>query len=474
MSLPSPFSDPSESLSGASLSGAAPENPSPLSVSQLNRAARRLLETEFHLCRVAGEISSLTHAASGHIYFSLKDEAAQVRCTFFRSRAQLLGWRLENGQNVVVQARLTLYEARGDFQLNIENVRRAGQGDLYERFLRLKQKLEQEGLFDPARKRSLPPFPRSIGIVTSPQAAALSDVLTTLSRRAPQTRVVLYPTPVQGEGAGASIAAAILRASARAGTDGCEALIVCRGGGSIEDLWSFNDEAVARAIRASSIPVISGVGHETDVTLADFAADCRASTPTAAAEIAAPERAAVLRRLESLEHVLRERFSRQCSDRAQRLDYLHSRLKHPAARIGENQRAAAALGRRLALAWRQRLGGDALRLQDQFLRLRHARPDSKRRAERLEAFAPRLAAALHRDLQQREAILDRLGAGLEHLNPEAVLKRGFAVVRDSEGRITRDAATLIPGAAITLRLARGGADASIISSWSEEGEKNQK
>ncbi|MGH8705487.1 MAG: exodeoxyribonuclease VII large subunit, partial [Burkholderiales bacterium] len=259
-----------------------------VSVSQLVRSARDLLERRFPLQWVAGEISSLRPAASGHLYFVLKDEAAQVDCIMFRGRAALLDWEPMEGLRVEVRALVTLYEPRGRFQLNVEAMRRAGLGPLYERFLKLKEKLEREGLFDPAAKRAVPPHPKRIGVVTSLAAAALRDVLTTLARRNPSIPVIVYPAPVQGEGAAARIAGMIASANSRAE---CDVLLLVRGGGSIEDLWQFNEEALARAIRASRIPVVVGVGHETDFTIADFSADRRAPTPTAAAELVSPPRA---------------------------------------------------------------------------------------------------------------------------------------------------------------------------------------
>src|SRR3954471_5081267 len=265
----------------------APSRSEVLSVSALARNVRYLLEHRYPLLWVAGEISNLTPARSGHLYFSLKDELAQVRCVMFRSRNQALGWSPREGMKVEVQALLTLYEARGEFQLNVEGMRRAGVGALFEAFLRLRDKLEKEGLFEAAAKRDLPRFPRAIGIVTSLQAAALHDVLTTLARRNAALPVIVYPVPVQGEGAAERIAAAVRLAGSRRD---CDVLIVCRGGGSIEDLWAFNDERVARAIRACAIPVVTGIGHEIDFTIADFAADRRAATPTAAAELASPAR----------------------------------------------------------------------------------------------------------------------------------------------------------------------------------------
>ena len=300
-----------------------------ISVSSLNRLARQRLESAFPLCWVSGEISNLTVAASGHAYFSLKDPQAQVRCVMFRNKAQTLGFRLENGLQVEARVLVSLYEPRGDFQLNVEGMRRAGQGDLYERFLRLKAKLEAEGLFAAERKRPLPAHPRTLGIVTSPQAAALRDVLTTLARRAPHVKVVLYPTLVQGEEAPRQIAAAIETAASRRE---CQVLLVVRGGGSIEDLWAFNEETVARAVAASPIPVISGVGHETDFTIADFVADRRAPTPTAAAEMASPNRLDLLHRLHGLENRLARRLTQTLEQRMQQLDYLARRLIHPGER----------------------------------------------------------------------------------------------------------------------------------------------
>lgn len=259
----------------------SPGGPAVLSVSQLLRSARDMLERRFPLQWIAGEVSNLRPAASGHLYFTIKDESAQVDCVMFKSRAAVLDWEPADGLRVEVRALVTLYEPRGRFQLNVEGMRRAGLGPLYERFLKLKDKLEREGLFDADAKRPIPEHPAQIGVVTSLAAAALRDVLTTLRRRNPSIPVVVYPAPVQGEGAAAKLVQAFAAANARAE---CDVLLLVRGGGSIEDLWQFNEESLARAIRASAIPVVVGVGHETDFTIADFAADARAPTPTAAAE----------------------------------------------------------------------------------------------------------------------------------------------------------------------------------------------
>ncbi|HET7404098.1 MAG TPA: exodeoxyribonuclease VII large subunit, partial [Usitatibacter sp.] len=265
--------------------------PAPVvSVTELNRRVRALLENQFEMLWVAGELSNVKLAGSGHWYFCLKDPGAQIECAMFRTRAQFLDFRPQDGMQVEVRARVTLYEPRGNYQLVVEEVRKAGLGALFEAFEKLKARLQAEGLFEPARKKPIPAFPRAIGIVTSPGAAALRDVLTTLARRARMTPVIVYPAQVQGEGAAAQVVRAIEAANARRE---CDVLIVCRGGGSLEDLWTFNEESVARAIAASGLPVVSGVGHETDFSIADFVADLRAPTPTAAAVAASADREAL-------------------------------------------------------------------------------------------------------------------------------------------------------------------------------------
>ncbi|MEO8598649.1 MAG: exodeoxyribonuclease VII large subunit, partial [bacterium] len=320
-----------------------------LSVTELNQAVARMLERGFPLTWVAGEISNFTRAASGHWYFTLKDSAAQVRAVMFRGRAQYADFIPKDGDRVELRTLVTLYAPRGDYQLNVEAIRRAGLGNLFEAFLRLKEKLELEGLFDPGRKRRLPAFAKTIGIVTSPQAAALRDILTTLQRRAPHVEIILYPTPVQGEGAAAKISHAIRLASNRGD---CDVLLLCRGGGSIEDLWSFNDEAVARAIVDCNMPVIAGVGHETDFTIADFAADLRAPTPTAAAELAVTPRADWLAIVMTQADALQRAIQRQLSERGQTLDWLSHRLQSPKTTIARERLQLQALGNRLHLATR--------------------------------------------------------------------------------------------------------------------------
>jgi exodeoxyribonuclease VII large subunit len=340
-------------------------------VSALNQAVARLLERSFPLTWISGEVSNFTRASSGHWYFTLKDDAAQVRAVMFRGRAQYASFVPREGDKVEVRALVTLYGARGDYQINVEAIRRAGVGSLFEAFLRLKEKLEAAGLFHPERKRPLPLFPRTVGIVTSPQAAALRDVLTALQRRA-HVNVVLYPTPVQGQGAGEKIAAAIDTASLR---NDCDVLIVCRGGGSIEDLWSFNDEDVAYAVANCRMPVISGVGHETDFTICDFAADLRAATPTAAAELAVTPRADWMAELRSHVIDLRRAMRRTGSEAAQTLDNYSHRLLSPAAQIRQQRLKLQALASTLTHANRAPLAQARYQMQRLSDRLAALKPD---------------------------------------------------------------------------------------------------
>lgn len=424
----------------------------PLTVSALNRAVARLLEQSFPLVRVQGEVANLTRAASGHWYFVLKDDQAQVRCVMFRSRNQLLNWTPRDGDEVELSGVVSLYEPRGEFQLTIESMRRAGQGRLFEEFVRLKAKLAAEGLFATEAKRALPDVPRRVGIVTSLQAAALRDVLTCLARRAPYVAVIVYPVPVQGAGAGQRIAAMLRTVSNRAEVD---VVLLVRGGGSIEDLWAFNEEAVARAIRASTLPVVVGVGHESDITIADFAADLRAPTPTAAAEVVAPSRDALLGevagRLQPLKRCLVHHLQRA----AQRLDYAQRTLATPRAPLAALDARVGSLHAHLQAAANRALADRRLvlgRQRETLLRLRL----TAGRGAPAAAFG-RLVTLV---VQRRHAAAMRLaalGARLDALDPHAVLKRGYAMAVSAEGAIVTDAGRLSPGDALTLRFARGGA-----------------
>lgn len=429
-----------------------------ISVSSLNRMARDLLESGLPPLWIGGEISNLTLAASGHAYFSLKDAGAQVRCVMFRNRLAALGFRLQEGMQVELRGTVTLYEARGDYQINVDSMRSAGLGRLYEAYERLKAQLEREGLFDNRRKQALPANPRRVGIVTSPAAAALRDVVTTLRRRMPSIDVVLYPCQVQGQTAAQQIAAAIAAANRRQEVD---LLIVCRGGGSIEDLWAFNEEAVARAIAASTLPVVSGVGHETDFTIADFVADRRAPTPTAAAEMVSPSREAMQQQLDLTRRHLERALGRLLTDKMQRLDYLGRRLQHPGEKLRRQQQALANLQGRLQRSLQQGLQRRQWRVASLQQRLTMQRPDIARQQQRLQHAGQVLRAATHQQLGLATLALGKLEATLLAMNPEAVLARGYAIVQHADGRVVRSPAELQHGEQVQIQLAEGRTAARI-------------
>ncbi len=441
---------------------ASPADPAPLApvlpVSLLVSSARLLVERHLGLAWISGEISGFTRAASGHCYFMLKDAQAQVRCVLFRHKAQLLEVVLRDGAAVEVRATPTIYEARGEFQLNVETVRVGGLGALYERFARLKARLEDAGWFRPERKRALPVFPRALGIVTSLRAAALRDVLTTLERRSPGLAIVLYPATVQGAGAAAEIAAAIAAANTHGAVD---VLIVCRGGGSIEDLWAFNEEDVARAVFESRIPIVSGVGHETDFTICDFVADARAPTPTAAAALAAPDHTALRRHAQAVGARWQHALARVLELRMQRIDLVSRRLVHPAARLARQAAGLTALGDRLARAAALAQGSRQRELAGRaqaIVRALRAPPPGRTRLDRgrerwQRATAERIATSAQR--------IDACAQSLRHLNPQGVLDRGYSIVTDQAGVVVQDAARLTIGERLHARFARGEADTKV-------------
>jgi len=424
------------------------------SVRELNIAVKQLLENSLPLLWVRGEISNFVCAASGHWYFSLKDEQAQARCVMFRHKSQYLDWQPKNGIQVEVLALPTLYEARGEFQLTLEQMRPAGLGALYEAFERLKKKLDAEGLFDVARKRELPSLPAQIGIVTSPQAAALRDVLTTLARRMSAIPVVLYPAPVQGEGAAQKIAHAIRLANERAE---CDVLIVCRGGGSIEDLWAFNEEVVARAIAASAIPVVSGVGHETDFTIADFVADERAPTPTAAAQRVVPDRDALLRSLRDMSQHLQRAQRNRLQNAMQSLDYLQRRLVHPEQQLQNKARQLGQLQQRMQRAFEYCRQQQHWRWQALAQRLHAASSDFARLQDRQNNLAERLLKAMRAAQAQRWVRMENAAQNLALLNPQQVLARGYSLVQDTTGSVVSDAGLLSIGSELRITFAKGWA-----------------
>ncbi|MFM0260797.1 exodeoxyribonuclease VII large subunit [Paraburkholderia sediminicola] len=448
MNPESPFSSP-----------ATPGGEVVVPVSALNRAIGTMLERSFPLVWVSGEVSNFTRAASGHWYFSIKDAQAQMRCVMFRGRAQYAEFTPREGDRIEVRALVTMYEPRGELQLNVEAVRRTGQGRLYEAFLRLKAQLEAEGLFAAERKRALPAHPRAIGIVTSLQAAALRDVLTTLSRRAPHIPVIVYPAPVQGVGASAKVAAMVDAANARREVD---VLIVCRGGGSIEDLWAFNEEVLARAIAESAMPVVSGVGHETDFTIADFAADVRAPTPTGAAELVSPQRVLLLRELDHRHATLARGFGRMMERRTQQLDWLARRLVSPAERLARQRTHLQQLSVRLASAGARPVRDARARFSLLQMRWQRWRPDLAAHQAKLGMLSQRLDAALLRQHERQSARIGTLAARLEVLSPQRTLERGYAAVLDAQsGRAVRAPSSLKPGRRLTVHLAEGAADITL-------------
>ena len=415
---------------------------SPWGVAALLVATADALAARFGAVAVRGELSGFSRAASGHCYFSLKDSdgaPALLRCAMFRRAALLVDFAPADGQQVELRGRLGVYDARGELQLVVEAMQRVGSGALYEEFLRRRARLAAEGLFDPARKRPLPVFPRVLGIVTSTAAAALRDVLSTLQRRSPQVRVLIYPSPVQGVDAPAALVAALQLAGQRREVD---AVLLVRGGGSLEDLWAFNDERVVRAVAACPVPVVCGVGHETDITLADLAADLRAATPTAAAELAAPMQTEALAQLAAAAATLQRVLQRRLQTQAQRLDTAVLRLGQPARRVLAQQQGLDGLARRLGQGLRavQVRHGDQLgRLGLQLQRAVQVR--LQREPLRLEAAAQRLAAQ----------------------DPARVLKRGYAWVESMDGRPVLGVGSLRPGQAVRAVWADGRAIAEVLA-----------
>ena len=416
-------------------------------VGALCRAIADTLDARFNPVAVRGEISGFSRAASGHCYFTLKDGAGQIRCAMFRRAASLLERIPREGDLVEVRGRLGVYEARGDLQLIVESLQQMGAGALFEQFLRLKATLEAQGLFDAARKRPVPALPRGIGLVTSLGAAALHDVVTALARRVPHVPVVLSPAAVQGAGAPAELACALERLYGLAhgpGSGGVaiDAILLVRGGGSIEDLWAFNDEALARVIARSPVPVVSGVGHETDFCIADFVADLRAPTPTAAAELVAQPRELWLQALQRWQERMQEAVAGALDVRAQRLDQVGERLGRPSARLALQRMLVQAQSQRLHQALRSHLTRQSRALQER----EHSLPVQMRRG-----------------LERHQARLERAGLRLELLDPTVVLQRGYAWLSDDAGRTVQDAAQVRPGQALHAKLSRGQLEIQVMA-----------
>ncbi len=447
-------------ISSELTSAPAPAMGTPLSVSALNAMTRALLESNLSMLWISGEVSNFIRAASGHCYFVLKDANAQVRCTLFRHRLQYLDVMPSNGDQVEVRALPSLYEARGEFQLNIDYLRRGGIGRLFEAFEQLKKKLEARGLFTPAHKRPMPLFARKIGLVTSPSGAALRDVLATLRRRMSGMEIILYPTLVQGAGAAENIARAMGLASSRGE---CDVLILCRGGGSIEDLWAFNEEVVAHAIYDCAVPVVSGVGHETDFTIADFVADLRAPTPTAAAELVSPNRADWLRRVHGLSGHLQRHMGKQLEDRMQRIDFLGRRLVHPGERLRLQTHGLMSLRDRLRRAWAREMDRTHWGLSSALRRWSAASPDLRHATLNVVRIATEMSSASVKRVEALKARLDILEGKLDSLSPRSVLQRGYSIIWDESGRAVQSSDQLGIGSAVSLQFARGQATATVTS-----------
>jgi len=424
-------------------------------ISRLNREARALLEGHFPLMWIEGEISNFSRPASGHLYFTLKDPFAQVRCAMFRMRGMHLTFRPADGMQVLVRARLSLYEPRGDYQLIVEQMEESGDGALRRAFEQLKQRLMAEGLFESGRKRPLPALPRCIGVVTSPTGAAIHDILTVLRRRFPAIPVIIYPVPVQGAGAAAQIAAMINRAGQRAD---CDVLIVGRGGGSLEDLWPFNEEVVARAIVSSPIPVVSAVGHEVDVTIADFAADQRAPTPSAAAEMIVPDRQEWVLRSERLQGRLAQAMRHQLRHRQQTVEHLAKRIRHPGRRLLDIAQRLDELEGRLTNANRVLLRHHAAHLAHLTARLHNRTPllQLQRLADRHAELNGRLQRSTKLRLERSTQQLASMASQLDAVSPLATLARGYAIVeRFPDGGVVRRYSDVSSGDRVSARLGQG-------------------
>jgi exodeoxyribonuclease VII large subunit len=434
-----------------------------LTVSDLNRETRLLIEGGLGIVWVEGEVSNLSRPSSGHLYFSLKDTRAQVRCAMFKQQSRRLPFQLADGQQILVRARVSLYEARGEFQLVVEQVEEAGEGLLRRRFEELKRKLAAEGLFDADRKRPRPRFPTRIGVVTSSTGAALHDVLTALRRRFPALPVLVYPTTVQGHGAAAEICRTLELADRRRD---CDLLILTRGGGSLEDLWAFNEEPVARAIAAMSIPVIVGVGHEVDFTIADFAADLRAPTPSQAAELAVPESAECLLHLQRLHQLLGRAVQRRVAHETRRHQTLAHRLQrcHPGVGVRERHQRLDELEARLRRALERRVSTCAIRLERLGTALGAAGPAPRvaKARDRWRWADQGLRSAIARHLERTANRLTLTERSLHSLSPLATLERGYAIVcRRDDQHVLTDSTEAPRGTTLAIRLSRGRLTATV-------------
>jgi exodeoxyribonuclease VII large subunit len=438
------------------------------SVTRLNREARAILEGNFPVLWIEGEISNLSRPASGHLYFSLKDAQCQVRCAMFRNRNWLLHFTPENGLHVVVRAEVSLYEGRGEFQLIVQHMEPAGDGALRLAFERLKQKLYAEGLFSEAHKIGIPVIPRAIGVITSPTGAAIRDILSILRRRFPAVPVVIYPVPVQGAEAPAAIARAIAIADQR---KECDVLILARGGGSLEDLWAFNEEGVARALYACELPIVAGIGHEIDFTIADLVADRRAPTPSASAELVSPDQGQLLSQLNGLERRLWNRMQVRLDRSSESIKWLSKRLVHPSRRLHDLAQRLDELSLRLTLANRAALQQQAAKLATSIAELQRITPLHSVQAllNRYDYLNRRLIQAMGQGLERQITRIAHLGQALHSLSPLATLERGYAIVTTRpDGQLVRDASSLKSGSQIQAQLARGRIHCEVVAIFESE------
>ncbi len=443
---------------------ANPASSDPISVSVLLQRAKSALERALPLCWVAGEISGFKRAASGHCYFDLKDDSAQIACVLYRNRAALVGFDLKDGAQVELRLRPAIYEPRGSLQFAVEQARLAGVGRLYEAFLRLKAKLEAEGLFSNDLKRAMPAFPKRIGLITSPQAAALADMLRVLRDRWPLAEVIIYPSTVQGANAPRELLFALNSANTRAE---CSVLIIGRGGGSIEDLWAFNDEALARAVAASAIPIVSAVGHETDFSLCDFTADMRAPTPTAAAALVAPARDNLLQRVAGLDVAMVTGMQRLRNRLAERLDRTSERLLGSRALLAPWREALLRTQSRLQHALLSMQPAQRRRVNSLQQRLMLSLQRSRLQQARVAQLQPRVATAMAEHINDQRARVQSAAQALQLLNPQHVLDRGYAAVFDESGQPVTVAANVTKGSALNIRVHRGEISAVVTEIRSE-------
>lgn len=438
-----------------------------LSVSQLNRRAKQLLETHFAFVWVSGEISNLAKPSSGHWYFSLKDNAAQVRCAMFKNANQRLRWTPESGQQVSIRARVSLYEGRGEYQLIVEHMEMAGDGQLQQQYERLKAALSDEGLFDESYKKNLPIYPRHIGIITSPTGAAVHDILSVLRRRYPIAPISIFPVSVQGNNSAPEIINAIKKANK---LDRCDVIILSRGGGSIEDLWAFNDEALARTIFASNIPIISAVGHEVDFTIADFVADIRAPTPSVSAEMATPDQHELAQFFDRYQSRLLRSFQQSIQSRTDRIHFLNKRLRHPGERIQRQQQQLDHFQQRLvsAIHSQTRQQQNTLQQTKQKLFSQHPQGKLEKQKSKLENLSFLLKKSVKQSVKNKRQELIKKASVLQAISPLTVLSRGYSITRQHHGDVIKNTQRVSIGDEISTRFSQGSITSTVTHVMKDE------